>query len=386
MYPQGPQRILGPIVASAINVWLIPIGTHELVKLGRYPPRMVSTIEFSRVFAGRWANIIIVLRRQFLVLQSPTRVYRGASWPTDACYCQDEVGVSLFWYWACDWAMLQIKAGLGPAVLIALRVVGLVHFHGTRPEFVTSSWMVDTACNQLLLLLSLPLFPVAGVFAQGTGVLGFYIQRVCVVNFWSNPEKIRVDLKQTRLAFSLVNFTCIIIATMTYFYLWVYVSTKALRAPICQIPVLYENATLGRPCNYDAATGQNVTVDCAPYLETACKGRPPHYGGDARPMFYETSPSVTLAQLMQEFVNVVGIPLLAWAAATILFLRCGCVPSQTATHCAPPARCRMSHFPRVSPSILMAGATANPRSAGIWCRGTTESCLASTLTRRDTGC
>ena len=54
---QGIERLIAPLVAATINVWLIPIGTRELVKIGQYPPRLASTIEYTRVFAGRCAKI-----------------------------------------------------------------------------------------------------------------------------------------------------------------------------------------------------------------------------------------------------------------------------------------------------------------------------------------
>jgi hypothetical protein len=181
--------------------------------------------------------------------------------------------------------------------------------------------MVDAACNQLLLLLSMPLYPVTGILAQGTSIIAFYIQRACIVNFWGNPKTVHVDVKVARRAFSVISFSCLIVATMYFFYLWSYVSTTSLAAPICRIPVLYENATQGLACNYDPTTGLNTTVDCAPYLETACKGRQSHGGGDSKPMFYDSSPAAAVASTMTEVVQVVGVPLLAWAVAVIIFLR-----------------------------------------------------------------
>ena len=38
-------------------------------------------------------------------------------------------------------------------------------------------------------------------------------------------------------------------------------------------------------------------------------------------MFYDSSPATAIASTMTEVVQVVGVPLLAWAVAVIIFLR-----------------------------------------------------------------
>uniref|UniRef100_A0A7S1HM89 TMC domain-containing protein n=2 Tax=Hemiselmis andersenii TaxID=464988 RepID=A0A7S1HM89_HEMAN len=326
-YPQGIERLVGPIIAACVNVLVIPVATHHLVALGRYPPRLVAQIEYVRVFLGRFANIIVVLRRQFLFLQDTGRVWRGASLPMDACYCEDEVGVNLVWYWVCDWIAIMFKCGLFPllkAAAVSAKVVKSRH-QSVKPSFMATAWLVDHACNNLLLMLSLPFYPVAGLLAQGAGIVGFYVQRVCVVNLWEYPKKIVSDPKQTKFAFSLVSLSCLVIATMAYFFVWVYVSTDTVLAPICKVALLYENATAGDPCYYDATTlttfSAETSYDCAPYLSSACAGRASHGGGASRPLFLLATPAATMASLMQDFVDIIGTPLLAWAAAIILFLR-----------------------------------------------------------------
>ncbi len=66
--PQGAERLISPLVAAAFNVLLIPFATHELVKLGGYPRKLIAPMELARLFLARAANFIIIMRRQYLVL------------------------------------------------------------------------------------------------------------------------------------------------------------------------------------------------------------------------------------------------------------------------------------------------------------------------------
>lgn len=180
----------------------------------------------------------------------------------------------------------------------------------------------------------------AGLIAVGANFVGFYIQRFCVINLWAVPRKIPIDAKATRFAFSIVSCLCLLTATLEYFYLWVYISTNSLTAPICKIPILYLNATMGYSCTFDAYTGTTGTTDCAPYLETACKGR--NIGDQAIAMFADQTPALIIADRVYAFAGILSTPLLAWGAAVILFVRYRVQVSSVfsllwcGTCCAPP--------------------------------------------------
>ncbi len=55
---------------------------------------------------------------------------------------------------------------------------------------------------------------------------------ICIINMHTY-----MTVHTSRLAFSILACTCLVIVTLGYFYLWVYLSTDKLLAPICQVRV-----------------------------------------------------------------------------------------------------------------------------------------------------
>lgn len=90
--------------------------------------------------------------------------------------------------------------------------------------------------------------------------------------------------------------------------------------PRAQLPILYHNASVGNLCTIDAFTGDVGNFDCAPYLETACKGR--SVGNQSVAIFANETPAVCSSLLFLTFVKVCAeVPgIICWQSGI------GCAP------------------------------------------------------------
>lgn len=333
-YPTGIQRLIGPVAAAVFNSWIIPLLTPYIVLYGEFPKESRATQILARTFLGRLANIVIILRRATLDLMDRSRVWKSVL-IRDTCYCEDEVGVTLFYYWAFDWGAGTVKVLVvpmlyflrqklmepRPAVPTRKKQLSLLQQITAfeRPEFDVASWIVDATTAQILLCLAIPLLPTVVFFGLLTGIYGFALQRVLVVNFWKAPIAIQYPGVNVRVGYMVLSCFGLIIVTIMYAFLWLYVSTISITAPICQLPVLYVNSTAGSTCNIDATTGVVGSTRCAPYRDTACAGR--GTSEDAQVLYQTERPYEVMSSGLGEATGVLGSAPLAWGVALLLFVR-----------------------------------------------------------------
>jgi len=103
------------------------------------------SVNLCAVLLARTINIVIIIRRQWTTLADTTRVYVPAKM-LDTCYCEDEVGANLFWFWLADSLAVQAKVLLAPALYRAYALV--TRSRKLRPTFHLASWLIDDVVSQ----------------------------------------------------------------------------------------------------------------------------------------------------------------------------------------------------------------------------------------------
>ena len=116
-YPKGWQRIVAPAVAAAVNKWIFPTILRLYVKQSRFPKTEHAKILIVALFLSRLVNVVVIIRRQYLVVSAPSRVLKSQEAP-DTCFCEDEVGTNFFLFWVCDWAATVVKVVVVPLIYI----------------------------------------------------------------------------------------------------------------------------------------------------------------------------------------------------------------------------------------------------------------------------
>jgi hypothetical protein len=107
-YPNAWQRLMAPIISACFNQWIAPTIVRYWITSARVPKTLHAKIVLIMMFFARLVNVIIVMRRQFLLFTASDRVALQDS-PRDTCFCEDEVGANMLYFWTCDWAASLIK-------------------------------------------------------------------------------------------------------------------------------------------------------------------------------------------------------------------------------------------------------------------------------------
>ena len=326
-YPVGWERIITPAGTAIFNQWIAPTVARYYVMHARLSRAHHAQIVLAIMFLARLLNAAIILRKQFRILTDPTRVHVLAR-ARDTCFCEDEVGANFAYFWGCDWAASLLKV---VSVPLFHRVYHQVHhthrirlggkwISAWRPSFEISVWLIDIIFNQLLFFFALPFLPSSAIFAVGTGAISFAVQRYSVLHLWEPPKNVIYDPRLVRLSFSACQVVSLHVATLVYFYVWVYGATDKWTAPVCKLPVLYHNATTGQLCTFDAVAGTNVTASpCPAYVNEACRDTSGSQQFIA--LYASSTPASLVTDRLSEVVAVLGAPVIAWLVSALVFLR-----------------------------------------------------------------
>ena len=334
-YPLAWQRLVAPIVCAVFNQWIAPAMIRYWIVQAKIPKTQHATFVLLLMFTARLVNIVIILRRQLMLLSDTERVFRPDEL-RDTCFCEDEVGANFVYFWTCDWAASLLKVIIVPLFHRLYHRIQQTHrirlggrwVAAWRPSFEISSWLIDVVYSQLLFLFSLPLFPTASILVVAMGFITFFVQRVAVVHLWEAPKNVVYDPRRIRLSFSICQSIALHGATLVYFYLWVYGATDAWTAPICKLPLLHQNATGNGLCTFDPATGIPVsTTPCLPTAVKACRRTCEKDNNCATSsalfvsLYPSESPAAMVSERLRGVLSIVGAPVLAWLCTTLLFLR-----------------------------------------------------------------
>eukprot|EP00802_Teleaulax_amphioxeia_P001173 Tamp_01174.p1 GENE.Tamp_01174~~Tamp_01174.p1 ORF type:complete len:589 (-),score=105.48 Tamp_01174:2135-3901(-) len=326
-YPIGWERIIAPAVCAVFNQWIAPTVVRYYVVAAKFPRGRHASSVLISMFLARIVNVVIVIRSQYLLLSDTSRVLKP-DMERDTCFCEDEVGANLVYFWLTDWAASIIKVLAVPVLHRSYHQLNQSHrirlggkwISVWRPSFEISVWLIDLVFGQLLYLCSVPLFPAAPLLAVGTGIISFVLQRWAIINLWEPPKKVVYAPRRVRLSLSVCQAVSLHVATMVYFYFWVYGSTERWTAPVCKLPIMFSNATSGALCTFDPTTGKEVVgTQCANYVAQACQGQ--SASSMHMSMYASASPAALVADRLSSVVKVMGAPVIAWVVASLLLLR-----------------------------------------------------------------
>jgi hypothetical protein len=326
-YPVGWQRIIAPTVCAVLNQWIAPTIIRFYVVAAKFRRDSHASYMLITTFMARFFNFAVILRSQFLLLSDSSRVLK-LGMVRDTCFCEDEVGANLVYFWLTNWAASLVKVLMVPILHRAYAQITQTHrirlggkwMSVWRPSFEIAVWLVDLVFDQLFYLCSIPLFPAAPLLGVGTGIITFTLQRWGILNLWEPPKKVIYAPRRVRLYLSLCQLVSLHVATLVYFYFWVYGSTEKWKAPVCKLPLMFSNATSGALCTFDPTTGKEVGgTKCADYVTQACRGQSASF--TQMSMYASASPAALVTERLLSVVKVVGAPIIAWVVASLLLLR-----------------------------------------------------------------
>ncbi len=326
-YPVGWQRIIAPTVCAVFNQWIAPTIIRFYVVAAQFRRDSHASYMLMTTLMARFFNFAVILRSQFLLLSDSSRVLK-LGMVRDTCFCEDEVGANLVYFWLTDWAASLVKVLMVPILHLAYAHITQTHrirkggkwMSVWRPSFDIALWLVDLVFVQLFYLCSIPLFPAAPLLGVGTGIISFTLQRLAILNLWEPPKKVIYAPRRVRLYLSLCQLASLHVATLVYFYFWVYGSTEKWKAPVCKLPLMFSNATSGALCTFDPTSGNEVGgTKCADYVTQACRGQSASF--TQMSMYASASPAALVAERLLSVLKVLGAPIIAWVVASLLLLR-----------------------------------------------------------------